>query len=351
MDRSIAKFLEVLEGYKSRLEKVKSFLNPVKNVYQHLLDEAHDFSGVDEAAYAEELFEALTIENAERLTSLMLGKLSAFDDSDERSAFVTALGLSQIPAEERHTMEWIKKAEDALEDLKILSLADQLTEALKPFEGREDEFVVEARRLLTTEITKGWSKNVHESIKKLVDNKPRDIANEASRLLNRLKEELGEEGFDKDNRQIFFDARAFLLIFEPTTDWVDGAVLHLVEVQVEKTKIKASRTARWWSKNLPEGVAQKPVDDLQALLAETPEQYYKMLWTVRVQEALNGLKSFKPTCTDPGCNKHVGRKDGGKGPYFDKCKDHKPAVKTVAQVSAPAGDSQLAALKAGFGGW
>lgn len=284
-------------------------------------------------AFVGDLYKMLTEENAEWLTGEIKYLLPKFAQTDERKVFVEACLLVAQPAEERHTVEWVTKAEKARVDLKKLALLDKLVVALAPFEGREDEFVVKARALLTNTSGK-WFKKVHEAIRVLQENKPKDMLAEADWFRDRIALEL--KGLEKDNRLAFYDAKQLLEVFGATSEWVALAEKSLMAVRTEKTFMAARKSLKWWLANLSAEVKQEPVEALKKALDDQD--------VVAVGKALEALKYFKPICTEPGCTKHVGREDDGKGRYFPKCRDHKPA-QAISDLHAPATEAQLLKLK------
>lgn len=356
MEEKIQKFLETLEKrWKKRLERFSAFGDSTVYAYHYLVAEAQKFSAgelqgedltkaVD--AFVDNLYNMLTIENAEWLKAKIGEYLLHFGSGDTRIFLLTASELVVETEESRHTKEWVGKAEKALENLRQLRLFDDLESALKPFDGREDAYILEARALIdpATQITKSWPDKARKTLELLKENKPRDITREAMLLQARLTPELGEKIIMNDNRQVFYDARELLAGFEPTPEWVGKATAALIEVQIEKVSLTAGKALSWWEKYLPKEVDQKPVDRLAALA--TAE--CNMLWVIEVREALKDLKNFKPTCSEPNCTKPVGRKDGGNGGYFAKCSDHGKHVETVGDLTASVPEADLKKLKAFF---
>lgn len=344
LPEKINEFLKMIEKrWKERLGKpYVSCHDKTQYAYDFLVKWAKGFEPgeladeeLDKAieAFVGDLYKMLTEENAEWLTGEIRYLLSKYAQTDERKVYVEACLLVARPAEERHTVEWVTKAEKARVDLKKLSLLDKLVVALAPFEGREDEFVVKARALLTNTSGK-WFKKVYDAIRVLQENKPKDILAEAEWFRDRIALEL--KGLEKDNRPAFYDAKQHLGAFEATSEWIALAEKSLVAVRTEKTFMAARKTLKWWLANLPAEVKQEPVEALKKSLDDQD--------VVAVGKALDALKHFKPTCTEPGCTKHVGREDDGKGRYFPKCRDHKLA-QAVSDLNAPATEDMKLRLK------
>jgi len=336
-EKTIAMFLDVLEKFKTRLEKAKSFHDAKKNAYQYLWDKANAFEGVDAAAYVDELFALLTVENSERLKT-KIGEILLRYSGDTRKALLDASDLVLESEEVRYTKEWVNKAEKVLTALVRIRMLDDLSSALKLFEGRDDDFVLKARKLVDPDTNTGgkWYANAKEALKVLQRNKPKDVQAEAAWFCDRIKLEL--KGREKDNRSVFWEAKQFLGRFEASPEWLKDAETQLLAVREEIVSIDAKKTLGWWMKNLPSDVKQEPIEALKKALDERDLS--------AVNRALESLKGFKPTCTEEGCKNHLSRKDNGRGEYFDKCKDHRPPVQTVASLSAPATEDKLQQLKA-----
>ncbi len=341
----IIEFLKMIEKrWKERLGKpYVSCHDKTLYAYDFLVKWAKGFEPGERAgeeldkaieAFVGDLYKMLTVENAEWLTGDIKHLNSKFAPTDERKVFVEACLLVAQPAEERQTMEWVSKAEKARVDLKKLALLDKLNGALAPFKGREDEFVLNARSLLTKTSGK-WYKKAHEAIRVLQQNKPKDISAEAEWFRDRIALELKE--LEKDNRPAFYDAKELLKTFEAKPEWIALAEKSLVAVRTEKTFMAARKSLKWWLMNLPTELKQEPVEALKNALDAQD--------MVAVSKALDVLRQFKPTCTEPGCTKHVVRENDGKGRYSPKCRDHKPAEASASDLNAPATEEQLLMLK------
>lgn len=298
MDTAITQFLKVLDQFKTRLERVKSFHDPEKSAYQYLLDQANDFSGTDFEEYANELFAMLAVENAERLLAKMAKILNAYPD-DVRPECIEACGLIVEPKSVQYTIEWIKKAEKALSVLRNFDLRIKIQAHLDPYTSQDvadGSLVGKARALLNDPVTNSWYSRAKSLLDKLDDIKAREIAKkEAFQLLRRLEQELGEPAIANDNREAFFHARELLKSFKPLRSWVVPAEKSLLAVRLEKAQIFAKKTLAFAEKKLLSSGESVPeaVGVLRDLLKVSVD-VRDSDWVARVESAVKVVKSFKP---------------------------------------------------------